>query len=747
MSTTVSSLFKTQRLVKLGCMLAFLTVLTVTVNGCDTPANQLAGAALSASGAADDVTARLQAESEGAVQIEIFPPTGAARWVAAHEGALSRQFSRQTLGVEGVARSFLSSYSRLFGLSEGAPELQLQTVETDAKGMEHVQFQQAQNGITVFGAELLVHLDTEGGVTVVNGYTVPDARAVNTIPTLSAEAAAQAALSLAQAQWGITDGQVTENTLVLLNPALFTEEASPTYLTYKLRIDSPSQPTLGQWFFIDATTGALRFTYPAVTDARYRVTYNVQRTTNLSGSLVRTERDSAVSAAVNCTATDINNAHDFAGQTYDFYFSRFGRDSYDGAGASIKSLVCYGVNLKNAFWNGTQMIYGEGMPFDDVVGHELSHAVTERISGLVYSGQAGALNESFSDIMGEALDLSNGSGNDAVTVRWDMGEEIANSGALRDMLDPTRFGSPDRTDSPLFSCTSDVHVNSAIQNKAFALMVDGGVFNSYTVSSIGLDRAVQILYRAHDRYLTASSTFVDAYNAINRACSDLYPLSITCAMVQKALLATKMNAPVCGASGSATPPAQIVPLLNPDFESGRNIGWHESNNLGYWAVDGGLGENGSWGAWFGGAHNEVTEVWQSFTVPANGGSLLYAFKIESEDWCGYDYGYVLVNNVPLVLYKLCASNQTTGFAQAAVNLSAYAGQLITLQFRGTTDDSLISNFKIDNVRFAPASFSEPIDPHAGTLDTLPEPKGDIPQAKVEGRQSGFWQLFLPLANR
>ncbi len=128
-----------------------------------------------------------------------------------------------------------------------------------------------------------------------------------------------------------------------------------------------------------------------------------------SAVLARSEGQAAVTTAPSCTTADINNAHDYAGNTYDFYFSRFGRDSYDNAGATLKSYVCYGTNYQNAFWDGSKMTYGNGFAAaDDVVAHELSHAVTERTSNLVYSNQSGALNESFSDIFGESVDLTNG---------------------------------------------------------------------------------------------------------------------------------------------------------------------------------------------------------------------------------------------------------------------------------------------------------------------------------------------------
>ena len=96
-----------------------------------------------------------------------------------------------------------------------------------------------------------------------------------------------------------------------------------------------------------------------------------------------------MTSATNCTVTDINNAHDYAGDTYNFYFTRYGRDSYNNAAAALNSYVCYSSNYQNAFWDGSKMTYGDGFAAaDDVVAHELSHGVTEYASGLVSSNQS-----------------------------------------------------------------------------------------------------------------------------------------------------------------------------------------------------------------------------------------------------------------------------------------------------------------------------------------------------------------------
>ena len=738
------------------------------------------GAVFSATDEQAAAQAQLQEQSDGALMVDIYTHTGAARWVEAEGGVLTREFARQAMTPEAVARAFLDRYGALFGLRDPAARLQQVRMTDDALGHQQVRFQQMENGIAVFGTDLIVHLNSEGAVMLVNGYTAPNAMGVATTPVLTQESAA----ALAQKLIAVDDSYAAEGSLVLLNPGLITDQATPTYLTYRLHIDSPSQPHLAEWIFVDAQSGEVRFRYPAVTDGRTRNTYNMKHGTSYASAvLARSEAQAPVTSATNCTEADVNNAHNYAGNTYDFYFSRFNRDSYNNAGAPLNSYVCYGTNYQNAFWDGSRMTYGDGFASaDDVVAHELSHAVTEYTSNLVYSYQSGALNESFSDIFGEAVDLTNGSGTDTATVRWDMGENIPSIGAIRDMMDPTRFGDPDRTGSNLYYCgTGDnggVHINSGVPNKAFALMVDGGAFNGKTVAAIGLDQAVQVAYRTNATYLTSSSKMLDAYNGFIRSCTDLYGAgSATCTAVKAAVDATQMNGPICGTGGATPTPSGPTPtrtvtrtptrtptpggptptptrtptpvpssgLINGDFESGRNVGWTEYSSLNYQIVTAGYGMNNSWGAWLGGVHNETAEISQRYTVPTAGGTLYYRYRITSSDLCGYDYGYVRVNNSTRRTYQLCTSNVTNGFAQGSISLSAYAGQTVTLKFRSVTDGALSSSFFIDNVRVATASLSEEADPHAGEEIAAPAPKVESAEGAFQERLPQ--RQFLPVIIR
>ena len=181
------------------------------------------------------------------------------------------------------------------------------------------------------------------------------------------------------------------------------------------------------------------------------------------------------------------------------------------------------------------MVYGDGMAGLDVTGHGLTHAVTERTAKLAYHDQSGAMNESFSDIMGEMVERSVRGSKD-----WLIGED-ASIGVIRSMQDPTRFGQPDNLRNYTTACADHggVHNNSGIQNKAY--------FNIAT--SINSDRAERIFYRALTVYLSANATFEDGRAATLSAANDLYPGD----QVVANGVAGGWNA--VGVDGTAQPPA------------------------------------------------------------------------------------------------------------------------------------------------------------------------------------------------
>ena len=190
-------------------------------------------------------------------------------------------------------------------------------------------------------------------------------------------------------------------------------------------------------------------------------------------------------------------AYDGAGAVYDLYFKEFSRDSLDGLGLKLIATVHHRRNYNNAFWDGTQMAYGDGdgeifstFIETSVIGHEMSHGVVQFSGGLVYQGQSGALNESFADVFG-AMTRQYVEKTDVYASDWLIGKGILgpeiNGEALRSMKMPgTAYSDallgqdPQPYHMDLYVNTTEdnggVHINSGIPNHAFYLycMLMGG---------------------------------------------------------------------------------------------------------------------------------------------------------------------------------------------------------------------------------------------------------------------------------
>ncbi|MEX0426846.1 protealysin inhibitor emfourin [Nocardioides sp. DS6] len=215
------------------------------------------------------------------------------------------------------------------------------------------------------------------------------------------------------------------------------------------------------------------------------VVHTCHNSATLPGDVVRSAGQAASGdAAVDEAADGITGSLALFSEVY-------GRDSYDGAGASVSLSVHYEQGYDNAYWDGTQLVFGDGDGeiFDrftkpvDVLGHEFTHAVTERTAGLTYSGQSGALNESVSDVFGSCL-KQRLLGQTVDQADWLIGADLFLPGvqgrALRDMRNPgtayddPRLGKdPQAADMSGYVDTTDdnggVHTNSGIPNRAFAL--------------------------------------------------------------------------------------------------------------------------------------------------------------------------------------------------------------------------------------------------------------------------------------
>jgi len=223
----------------------------------------------------------------------------------------------------------------------------------------------------------------------------------------------------------------------------------------------------------------------SVSDKLNRTIYDAGETETLPGTLVRSEGGKRKGGRT------VSEAYDYSGATYNFYKDIFKRNSIDTRGMKLDSTVHYGEDYNNAFWNGTQMVYGDGdgeifqrfTKSIDVIGHELTHGVTQYEAALEYQGQAGALNESFSDVFGTLI-KQHALKQTVDKADWLIGAGLftrkVNGVALRSMKEPgTAYNDPTIGKDPqpghmkdFVNTTSDnggVHINSGIPNRAFYL--------------------------------------------------------------------------------------------------------------------------------------------------------------------------------------------------------------------------------------------------------------------------------------
>ncbi len=270
---------------------------------------------------------------------------------------------------------------------------------------------------------------------------------------------------------------------------------------------------------------------PPPAGQKRRAVYDAQHRTRLPGALVRSEGDPASDDVA------VNEAYDGAGATDDLYRGEFHRDSIDGRGMRIDSTVHYGVQYDNAFWDGAQMVYGDGdgelferfTKSIDVIGHELTHGVTDSEAALEYHDQPGALNESFSDVFG-SLVKQRERRQSAAEADWIIGEGLFTARVrgvgLRSLrapgsayADPVLGNDPQPAHMSGYDAAPDdnggVHVNSGIPNHAFYLA-------AVSIGGFAWEKAGRIWYVALTERLRKSSDFAAAAEATEAVAGEIF---------------------------------------------------------------------------------------------------------------------------------------------------------------------------------------------------------------------------------
>jgi len=251
--------------------------------------------------------------------------------------------------------------------------------------------------------------------------------------------------------------------------------------------------------------------------------------------------------AINGAFSPLNDAHYFGGVIFDMYKDWL---NVSPLSSQLVMRVHYDNNYENAFWNGESMTFGDGaetfypLVSLDVSAHEVSHGFTEQNSGLVYSGKSGGLNESFSDMAGEAAEFYMHGNND-----WLVGGQILKTnGALRSMSHPPMDGSSIDNQAD-YRFNMDVHHSSGVYNKAF--------YNLATTSGWDTQKAFVLYAAANQHYWTANSNWNDAGNGVMDAACDLdYNVDdVQASLTAVGIIADVSDGSLCSVT---TPPVNVI---------------------------------------------------------------------------------------------------------------------------------------------------------------------------------------------
>jgi bacillolysin len=538
-----------------------------------------------------------RAQSGPRIEVRVSEETGEVSFIGSSPGSpIQRPASVSASDhAASTARSFMDRFGHRFGIRDQATDLSVESVERVTGGRSVVRFQQRHHGIPMIGGELIVNLDSNGNLLSANGEAVPSVR-IGTEPQVGRDAAESAALAKVARAYGVSKRGLAAATpklwiydsRILGGPGLGTPR-----LVWRTEVTGEATTPINEFVLVDAQLGSVALNFSQIAHAKNRIVCDANSTAGHLPCVSPVRTEGGGPHAVQ----DVNDAYNFAGDTYDF-FASLGRDSLDDAGMTLVSTVRYcpvpaSCPYANAFWNGAQMVYGAGFAADDVVGHELAHGVTDFSSSLFYYYQSGAINESLSDVFGELMDLTNGAGNDAPSVRWLIGEDIP-GGAIRNMKNPGAFGDPDKMTSSNYTADPNeedfggVHSNSGVNNKATFLMTDGGTFNEKTVTGLGISKTSRIYYEAAVNMLTSASDYGDLAAALQQTCNNLVGLhgitAANCVEVGDAIAAVEMTqlptnapnpeAPVCPGDQTA------ANLYFDDIENPASGNWVRQTNTG-----------------------------------------------------------------------------------------------------------------------------------------------------------------------
>jgi len=628
-------------------------------------------------------------------------------------------------------------------------------VLVDADGARHVRYDRTYRGLPVVGGDLVVHRAKDGRITGSNQAHQGAISVATVQPKLTAGDASAAAVRHARhVKSGKAAGR--DSALVVYAVGKVPVLAYRSTVTG----DGEAGPESREAVIVDAGSGALLDQYElhqgasgtgngihdgqvtletTLSGSTYQLVDPLHGNTAVYDSRNSPQSNPAQNAQLftrssNSWGNGSTSSRESAGvdaayglaKTWDYYKNTFNRSGIRNDGRGAPAYVHVDNNLLNAFYDDSCfcMSFGDGSSGNsytpltslDVAGHEMTHGVTAATAGLNYSGESGGLNEATSDILGTMVEFYAGNANDPGD--YYIGEKLhMPNGFFRRMDNPAADGGS-------LSCwnssagTKDVHYSSGIGNHFFYLASEGtgsktigglphngSPCNGDSFNGIGRDKAAAVWYRALSAYMTSTTNYAGARTATLQAAADLYGANSTERyLVSKAWAAVTVGTalPDPGNSPSPTPsptdPAPGNSLANGGFEQGAT-GWTQSANDITDSTQQ-AAHGGTWYAWmmgYGSANTESVKQ-TGIAVPASGSpKLTFWLKVATEESGAtvYDTLKVNVNGVTVATYS--NANAGDSYVQRTVDLSAYRGQTVSLEFAGAEDAYLATTFLVDDV--------------------------------------------------
>jgi hypothetical protein len=367
-------------------------------------------------------TRKLEARTGGAASVSTHRATGVASFVRVAPGSRATLSPLAGAPPEAQALAFFTEYAGLFGMVDPRRELRLIENNPDDLGGALLNFQQVYSGLPVFAGILRAHFDADGRLRAVNGTFVPDI-ATGITPRVRADRAAAVALEQARVAdperpaGSDTPLRVLSNNLVIFRTGLVQGVAGEGRLAY--HVDVTNDGDVRRDVFVDALTGKVLESFSRVHDALDRRSFDGAGSGTEPGpNYPATPFWVEGQVPFPTGNTEADNMILASAETFSVYKTGFGYDSggpwpfFPATAGQMHSIFNRGWGCPNASWNSTYISFCPGFTTDDVTSHEWSHAYTEFTSGLIYFWQSGAINEAYSDMYGEVVDLLNGRGLD-----------------------------------------------------------------------------------------------------------------------------------------------------------------------------------------------------------------------------------------------------------------------------------------------------------------------------------------------